>query len=65
MGFFEKYKNRLPKQKTKEELDEHFDGLETEKGDKLAMFIAAFVTLVLPILAIIGVIYGILWLMFT
>ena len=38
--------------------------LEVEKGDKLAMFIAAFVTIVLPVFLILCVLYFIIWLIF-
>lgn len=35
-----------------------------EKGDALAMIIAAFITLVLPITIMIAVIYGLIYLIF-
>lgn len=35
-----------------------------EKGDATAMIIAALITLVLPIMAIVGLIYGIIYLIF-
>jgi hypothetical protein len=61
---FDRIKERLPKQKSKEELDKHYEGLELEKGDFLAMLIAAAITF-LPVLIIaIVVIYGSVWLFF-
>jgi len=58
------FKNRLPKKKTREELDEHYDSIELEKGDYLAMVIAAFITF-FPILIIAMVVFfGVLWLLF-
>ncbi len=44
MDFFKKFRSRLPKEKTKQELDDHFEQVELEKGDLLAMIIAAFLT---------------------
>jgi len=58
------FKNRLPQKKTREELDEHYEKIELEKGDYPAMVIAAFITF-LPILLIaMAVFYGVLWLLF-
>ena len=38
----ERWKDRLPKEKTQEELDAHYDMMDQlEKGDKLAMFLGA------------------------
>ena len=55
-------KNLLPKNKTKQELDEHYNKIELEKGDFPAMIIAAIITF-LPVLIIaMIVIYGLLWL---
>ena len=60
MYFPERLRKLLPKKKTPEELDKHYDGLELEKGDFLAMVIAAFITF-MPILIIaMVVIYGLL-----
>ncbi len=64
MSLFQKYKDRLPKQKSKEELDKHYDGLELEHGDKFAMLVAAFLTIGLPILGMLGAIYLVIWLVF-
>jgi uncharacterized membrane protein YdjX (TVP38/TMEM64 family) len=55
-------KSLLSKNKTPEELKEHYDSIELEKGDFLAMVIAAFITF-LPVLIIAGVVvYGLIWL---
>ena len=52
----ERWKNRLPREKTQKELDDHYKQMEQlEKGDKLAMFLGAliaFYPLILIILAI-------------
>ena len=50
----ERWKKRLPKEKTPEELDRHYEQMEQlnlEKGDKLAMFLAALITF-LPVILI-------------
>ena len=61
----QRIKSILPKKKTKEELDEHYGRVELEKGDFLAMVIAAFITF-LPVLIIsLVVFFGILWLVFV
>ena len=63
----ERIRERLPRKKTREEINEHFDSIEKvelEKGDFLAMCIAAFVTFI-PVLIIAMVIfYGVIWLLF-
>lgn len=41
MSLFSKYAKLLPKQKSKEELDERYDNIQLEKGDLPAMLIAA------------------------
>ena len=61
MFFPKRLKDMFKKEKTKEELDEHYKNVELEKGDFLAMVIAAFITF-FPILIIaMTVIYGLLW----
>ncbi|NLW16314.1 MAG: hypothetical protein GX033_01425 [Firmicutes bacterium] len=60
-----KLRSLLPKDKSPEELDEHYRKIEEiklEKGDMLAMLIAAFLTLGIPILLIAGCIYGFIYL---
>lgn len=50
----ERWKKYLPKEKTPEELDRHYRAMENlplEKGDRLAMFLAALITF-LPVLLI-------------
>ena len=59
------FKDRLAKQKTKEELDEHYDNVELEKGDFLAMVIAAVVTFFPILIVAMVVIYGLIWLLFV
>jgi len=63
----QRFREVLGKKKTKEELDAHYDKMEEvelEKGDFLAMVIAAFITF-LPVLLIASlVIFGLLWLLF-
>jgi len=59
---FQKVKDAVFKKKTKEELDAHYDSIELEKGDFLAMVIAALIVF-LPVLIIsLVVVFGILWL---
>ena len=54
----------IGKKKTKEELDEHYDKIELEKGDFLAMVIAALITF-LPVLIIaMLIIFGIMYIFF-
>ena len=63
MFFPKRLKDMFKKEKTKEELDEHYKNVELEKGDFLAMVIAAFITF-FPVLVIaMVVIYGLLWLL--
>jgi len=64
MIFPEPFRSRLPKKKTKEELDEHYQNVELEKGDFLAMVIAAFITFLPVLLIAMAVFYGMLWLLF-
>ena len=59
-----KLKELLPKQKPKEELDEHYEKLELEKGDVPAMIIAAFLTFLPVLIVLMVVVYGVLWLFF-
>jgi hypothetical protein len=64
MFFQERLKKLLPKQKTKEELDEHYDKIELEKGDFLAMVIAAFITFVPVLIIVLALFAGVMWLLF-
>jgi len=61
-------KDLLGKKKAKEKLDKHYDDMEKaelEKGDFLAMVIAAFITF-LPVLIItLVVFFSLLWLLFA
>ena len=65
MSILDRFRENLPKKKTREELDEHYarmDKVKLEKGDLPAMIIAAFITF-FPILIIAMVIFfGLLWL---
>lgn len=64
---FRKLKERLPRDKSESELDEHFEGIEKaglEKSDIFAMLIAAFFSLVLPLLLMLTAIYGSIYLLF-
>ncbi len=51
---FKKLKPDLFKEKSKEELDKHFDSLELEKNDFKAMVIAAFIVFMPILLLLIG-----------
>lgn len=65
---FKKLRERLPKKRSQEEIDEHFRRIDNvgglEKNDFLAMLIAAFLTIGLPILAIMALIFGSAYLLF-
>lgn len=63
MSFLDRYRDRLPVNKTKEELDEHYKKMELEKGDFLAMVIAGFITFFPVLIIAMIVIYGIIWLL--
>ena len=65
MLFYDKLKQAISKQKTKSELDKHYDEIELEKGDFLAMVIAAFITFTPILLVTMLVIYGLLWFLFV
>jgi len=60
--FIERFKLLFGKKKTPEELNEHYDSIELEKGDFPAMLIAAFITFVPVVLIILFVLFGLLWL---
>ena len=62
MFFFKRLKDIFKKEKTKEELDEHYKNIELEKGDFAAMIIAAFVTFFPVLAAAMAVVYGLMWL---
>jgi len=61
----DRLKEIFNKKKTKEELDEHYDKIELEKGDFLAMVIAAFITFIPVLIVILLVFFGIMWLVFV
>ncbi|MBQ9196185.1 MAG: hypothetical protein IJ157_02990 [Clostridia bacterium] len=66
MIILERWKKHLPQDKTPEELDRHYEQMEEmklEKGDRLAMFLAALVTF-LPVILIALVIFLIPMLIF-
>ncbi len=56
MIWFDKFNSKFLKEKSKKELDEHYDNIELEKGDLTAMLIAAFITF-MPLVIIITLIY--------
>jgi len=67
-GLPEKFRSRLPKKKTKSELDKHYSSIEEvelEKNDFLAMVIAAIITFLPVVIIAMIVIYGLLWLLAT
>jgi len=62
-----RFKEVLGKKKTKEELDEHYNKMEEvelEKGDFLAMVIAALITFLPVVIIAMVVIFGLIWLVF-
>jgi len=64
MRLFEQFKLLKGKEKTKEELDEHYNSIELEKGDFFAMVIAAFITFFPVLIGALVIFSGILWLFF-
>ncbi len=56
MSLFKGLKPGILKDKSKEELDKHYDKIELEKGDLPAMLIAALITF-LPVTIIVALIY--------
>ena len=62
MFFPKRLRDLFKKEKTKEELDEHYKNIELEKGDYPAMLIAAFITFFPVLIIAMAVIYGLLWL---
>ena len=64
MSIFQRFRDRLPQDKTEEELEKHYEEMDNlEKGDLPAMMIAAFLTFGPVALLIIGVFYGLLYLL--
>jgi len=58
MSFIERWKSRIPKEKTEEELEEYYDWMEekeSEKGEFFAMLVGAWMAL-WPVLVIVAVI---------
>lgn len=67
MGLIDRYKQHLPKKKTKEEIANHISGVEEvglEKGDLKAMIIAAFITFFPVLIVAMIIFYGLIWLLF-
>ena len=66
---FKRLRERLPKKRSREDVDDHFRRIEDigglEKNDFLAMLIAAFLTVGLPLLVIFALIYGGIYLFFS
>ena len=60
----ERFKALLPKKKTDEELNKHYEEVELEKGDFLAMVLAALITFLPVLLIVIAILFGVLWLVF-
>ncbi len=56
MMLFDKFNYKFLKEKSKKELDEHYDNIKLEKGDLPAMLIAAFITF-MPLVITITLIY--------
>ncbi len=56
MKFLEKYKKALPKKKSKEELDEHYNNMDLDKSDYVAMLIAGLITFG-PLVVFISLVY--------
>jgi len=56
-------KELLPKNKTQEQLDNHYDNVELEKGDFLAMCIAAVITFMPVLIIALVVVFGMMWIL--
>ena len=59
MPILERWKNRLPREKTQKELDEYYDSiekLELEKSDYFAMFLGALMAF-WPLILIVAAIF--------
>lgn len=65
-----KYKglrDRLPENKSKKELEEHYEEMERSGADKKqqrSMIIAALLTILPVVAAMLAAIYGLIWLLF-
>ncbi|MCL2030608.1 MAG: hypothetical protein FWG93_03600 [Oscillospiraceae bacterium] len=64
MNPFNRLRRVFERKKTQEELDEHYQNVELEKGDFLAMVIAALITFLPVLLIATVVIYGLFWILF-
>ena len=67
MSLIDRYRERLPAKKSKEELDKHYSEVEKaglEKGDFLAMVIAAFITFFPVLIVAMVIFFGLMWLFF-
>jgi len=67
MSLFDRYRDRLPGRKSKEELSKHYEEVEKaglEKGDFLAMVIAAFITFFPVLIVAMVIFFGLMWLLF-
>jgi len=60
-----KLKEIFGKKKTDKELNEHYEKIELEKGDLLAMIIAALITFIPVLIIILIVFFGTMWLIFV
>ena len=63
--FPERLKEIFKQKKTKEELDNHYEEIELEKGDFLAMVIAGIITFLPVLIIILLVFFGTLWIFFV
>ena len=59
------FKRRKPKLLSDEELNAKLDSFEFEKGDRLALFLAAMKVFLPGILIMLIIYMGILWIIFT
>ena len=56
-------RDMLPKNKSKDELDEHYKNVKLEKGDFWAMVIAAFITFIPVLIIVMVIVYGLMWIL--
>jgi len=60
----DRLKEIFSRKKTKEELDKHYESVELEKGDFLAMVIAGIITFLPVLIVALVFFYGLAWLFF-
>jgi len=60
----DRLKEIFSRKKSKEELDKHYESIELEKGDFLAMVIAGIITFLPILIVVLVVFFGLAWIFF-